>query len=185
MDRLLRTLNEAIQQARIARELPFLRAERAALLARFGELEAARQEVTQLRALPETADNGVLHAWLWLAESLIDFHQDLGDRARDRVRRAMALARSVRAPRIQALAAAWLAHMEFRDQQDVAAVEHARQALLLSGPEHHGARVKARREIARQVRVTHEILDAQTEVGLAAQPEQFVELKAALRKLGG
>jgi hypothetical protein len=143
MDRLLRTLNEAIRQARIARELPFLRAERAALLARFGELEAARQEVTQLRALPETADNGVLHAWLWLAESLIDFHQDLGDRARDRVRRAMALARSVRAPRIQALAAAWLAHMEFRDQQDVAAVEHARQALLLSGPEHHGARARA------------------------------------------
>lgn len=143
MDRLLRTLNDAIDQARIPRELPFLRAERATLLARFGELEAARQEVNQLRTLPETADNGVLHAWLWLAESLIDFHQDLSVRARDRVRRAMALARSVRAPRIQSLAAAWLAHMEFRDQQDLAAVEHARQAMLLSGPEHHSARARA------------------------------------------
>lgn len=142
-DRLLRTLNDAIRQGRIARELPFLRAERSVVLARLGELELARQEVAALRSLPESTSNGVLHAWLWLAEGLIDFHENLGARGRDRVHRSMALARSVRAPRIQALAAAWLAHLDFRDQNDASAIEHARLALQLASPDHHGARSRA------------------------------------------
>lgn len=142
-DRLLRTLDDAIQQGRIARELPFLRAERSVVLARLGELDQARREVAALRTLPQTAANGVLNAWLWLAEGLIDLHESYSDRARDRVHRALALARSVRAPRIQALAAAWLAHLDFRAQDDAAAVEHARLALQLAASDHHSARSRA------------------------------------------
>ncbi|HNG81289.1 MAG TPA: hypothetical protein PLW24_17575, partial [Burkholderiaceae bacterium] len=92
---------------------------------------------------PQTSANGVLNAWLWLAEGLIDLHESYSDRARDRVHRALALARSVRAPRIQALAAAWLAHLDFRAQDDAAAVEHAKMALQLAGPDHHSARSRA------------------------------------------
>ncbi|HNG82635.1 MAG TPA: hypothetical protein PLW24_24400, partial [Burkholderiaceae bacterium] len=142
-DRLLRTLDDAIQQGRIARELPFLRAERSVVLARLGELDQARCEVAALRTLPQTSANGVLNAWLWLAEGLIDLHESYSDRARDRVHRALALARSVRAPRIQALAAAWLAHLDFRAQDDAAAVEHARLALQLAASDHHSARSRA------------------------------------------
>lgn len=142
-DRLLRTLDEAIQQGRIARELPFLRAERSVVLARLGELDEARREVAALRALPHSAGNGVLHAWLWLAEGLIDFHEDFDARARDRVHRSLALARSMRAPRIQALAAAWLAHLDFRAQDDASAVAHARLALQLATPDQHSARSRA------------------------------------------
>lgn len=142
-DRLLRTLDDAIDQGRIAREQPFLRAERAVVLARLGELDLARREAATLRALPQTQGNGVLHAWLWLAEGLIDLHENYSDRARDRVMRSLAMARSVRAPRIQALAAAWLAHLDFRAQDDVAAVEHARLALQLAAPDHHSARSRA------------------------------------------
>jgi tetratricopeptide (TPR) repeat protein len=142
-DRLLRTLDEAIQHSRITRELPFLRAERSVVLARLGELEHARKEVSALRALPHTDGNGVLHAWLWLAEGLIDYHENFSERARDRVHRSLALARSVRAPRIQALAAAWLAHIEFRVQSDTSAIEHVKLALQLAAPDHHGARTRA------------------------------------------
>lgn len=142
-DRLLRTLDVAIHQGRIPRELPFLRAERSVVLARLGELDLARKEVAALRAIPQADGNGVLHAWLWLAEGLIDFHENFGARARDRVHRSLALARSVRAPRIQALAAAWLAHLDFRAQDDASAVEHARLALQLASPDHHSARSRA------------------------------------------
>lgn len=142
-NRLLRTLDDAIAAARLPREVPLLRAERAVLLARLGEIERMHLEVAALRATPELLTMPALNAWLWLAEGLGDFYADLSTRSRDRVRRALALARSARNPRVQALAAAWLAHLDFHVRDDAAALEHVALALGTAAAEHHGARSRA------------------------------------------
>lgn len=143
MHRLLSTLDDAIRRARIPREVPFLRAERALLYARLGECDSARREVVALRALPAVQSSPVLNAWLWLAEGLADYYENLGHRARDRVHRALALAVSLRSLPAQALASAWLAHMEFRAHDHAATAAHVATALRLAASDHHAARVRA------------------------------------------
>lgn len=143
MQRLLQALDQTITQSRIPREVPFLRAERAVLYGRLGELLRAREEIASLRALPEAQDSLALSAWLWLAEGLTDYFENFAERARDRVHRAMALASSIRAPRVHALAAAWLAHLDFRAQDDVNMVHHLHLALSTAASGHHSARARA------------------------------------------
>jgi len=143
MQRLLDRLEYGIAYGRIPREIPFLRAERAVMLVRMGEIEPARRDIAALRALTDAQTNSALNAWLWLAEGLADFFENLGDGARDRVLRAYALASSAKAPRIQALSAAWAAHLDFRAQDHAATIEHLRAALKLAQPEHYSARARA------------------------------------------
>lgn len=143
MHRLLSSLDEAIARGRIPREVPFLRAERAVVYARLGELELARREVTALRVLSEAQTSPALNAWLWLAEGLADYYENLNLRARDRVHRAMALAASLKAARVHALAAAWLAHMNFRVHDYAATVQHLSTALQMAEADHHAARSRA------------------------------------------
>ena len=73
MNRLLSRLDDAIAASRLPREVPLLRAERAVVLARLGELDRMRQEVATLRASPEMLTMPVLNAWLLLAEGLGDW----------------------------------------------------------------------------------------------------------------
>lgn len=143
MQRLLERLEYGVAHGRIPREIPFLRAERAVLLVRMGEIERARLEISALRALPDAQTNQALNAWLWLAEGLADFFENLDRGARDRVLRAYALAGAAKAPRIQALSAAWAAHLDFREQDHAAAIEHLRASLKLAQPEHCSARSRA------------------------------------------
>ncbi|MEY8875921.1 MAG: hypothetical protein AB9M60_05395, partial [Leptothrix sp. (in: b-proteobacteria)] len=143
MSRLLTALDEAIASARIPREVPFLRAERAVMRAKLGEPAFARAEIEALRAMPAAATGPVLSAWLWLAEGLVDYHETPGLRARDRVHRALALAASLKAHRLHALAAAWLAHMDFRAHDHVATAQHLATALRMAAPDHHAARSRA------------------------------------------
>jgi len=143
MYRLLTSLEEAIALGRIPGEVPFLRAERAVVHARLGELELARREVAILRGLSETQTSPALNAWLWLAEGLADYYENLSLRARDRVHRAMALAASLKSARVHALAAAWLAHMSFRVHDYTATVQHLGTALRMAAAEHHAARSRA------------------------------------------
>jgi tetratricopeptide (TPR) repeat protein len=143
MQRLLERLEYGIANGRIPREIPFLRAERSVLLVRMGEIERARREISSLRALPDAQTNQALNAWLWLAEGLADFFENLGSGARDRVLRAYALATAAKAPRIQALSAAWVAHLDFRAQDHAATLEHLRASLKLAQPDHHSARSRA------------------------------------------
>ncbi|RZS46824.1 hypothetical protein [Sphaerotilus mobilis] len=143
MHRLLRNLDEAIERARIPRELPFLRAERAVVYARLGELDLARREVQQLRQLGDTHTQTVLGAWLWLAEGLADYFENVSLRARERVGRAVVQAAQMRAPRAHSLAAAWLAHFDFRVHDYAATIEHVRIALTVAPATHHSARSRA------------------------------------------
>jgi hypothetical protein len=142
-NRQLRALDEAIAACRLPRELPFLRAERATVLARLGERAQVLLEIAALRAGADAALQPGLHAWFWLAEGLADFYADAAARAHDRVRRALALATSTRMSRVLPLAAAWMAHMDFHVGDDASAVEHAALALRTAAADHHGARARA------------------------------------------
>ncbi|MGY0197359.1 hypothetical protein ACWA7J_20035 [Leptothrix sp. BB-4] len=143
MHRLLRNLDDAIERARIPRELPFLRAERAVVHARLGEVERARREIAQLRQLGDTHTQTVLGAWLWLAEGLADYYENVSLRARERVGRAVVQAAQMRAPRAHSLAAAWLAHLDFRVHDYPATIEHVGIALKVAPATHHSARSRA------------------------------------------
>jgi tetratricopeptide (TPR) repeat protein len=85
----------------------------------------------------------VLNAWLLLAEGLGDFYADLSLRSHERVRRSLALGKAARNARVQSLAAAWLAHLDFYVRDDASALEHVALALKLARSDHHGARSRA------------------------------------------
>jgi hypothetical protein len=140
--RLLQTLDEAIAQRRAPRTVLFLRAERAVVLARLGEADRARDEIASLRAGDAVRRYPSLAPWLCLAEGLADFYADLAGRARERVRRALVLARSTRSTRALPLAAAWMAHLDFHARDDASAVTHLVLALDTAQPDHHGARAR-------------------------------------------
>ena len=140
MNRLLLALDDAVAQRRAPRALLFLRAERAVVLARLGETDRARSEIACLRTDDLARGYPSLEPWLCLAEGLADFYADLAGRARDRVRRALALARSTRSTRALPLAAAWMAHLDFHARDDASAVAHLVLALDTAQSDHHSAR---------------------------------------------
>lgn len=140
VNRCLQALDDEIARRRAPRSVLFLRAERAVVLARLGETGQARGEIASLRAEDGARDYPSLEPWLLLAEGLADFYADLAGSARERVRRALVLARSTRSTRALPLAAAWLAHLDFHTRDDVSAVEHLALALDSARPDHHSAR---------------------------------------------
>lgn len=143
MQRLLERLDREIAQGRVPRELPFLRAERAVLLVRQGEIGRARQELLALRALPEAQTNQALVAWLALGDGLAQYFDNLAAGAEANVQRAHRVAAAAKAPRIQALAAAWCAHMAFHRQDHAAVVDLLQQAFRAASPENHSAQSRA------------------------------------------
>ncbi|MBP8270743.1 MAG: hypothetical protein KAX42_02615 [Sphaerotilus sp.] len=142
MNRLLLALDDAVAQRRAPRAVLFLRAERAVVLARLGETDQARSEITSLRADGAVRSYPSLEPWLCLAEGLADFYANLAGRARDRVRRALVLARSTRSTRALPLAAAWMAHLDFHARDDASAVAHLVLALDAAQADHHSARAR-------------------------------------------
>jgi hypothetical protein len=93
-----------------------LRAERAALLARQGRLEEARKELAAIHAVYDRQPNAVVSAWVSLAEGLVAFYGDLSTSARDKMLRSLALGTAVGEQSIRSLSAAWLAHMNYLEQ---------------------------------------------------------------------
>ncbi len=121
-----------------------LRAERAGLLARQGQLEAAKAVIDELNAQRAWQPNPPLRAWLALTEGLHGYYSALGRGAQARIEQAYLLARGVGAlRRLHALAAAWLANMAFANDDMPRMAQLAREALDTALPEHHGARARA------------------------------------------
>jgi tetratricopeptide (TPR) repeat protein len=71
------------------------------------------------------------------------FYSHPGPQALDRLKRAQALARAIGHVELQALCAAWLAHLEFNANRMETMVQHAAEALRLAAPEHHAALARA------------------------------------------
>ncbi|MFM2066309.1 MAG: hypothetical protein RLZZ584_1218, partial [Pseudomonadota bacterium] len=140
---LLERLDRDIAQTRVPREVPFLRAERAVLLARLGHFERARQDVAAVRALPDAQTVPALGAWLWLADGLVDYFESVNERAYNRVQRAHALATASRSPRILALTAAWCAHLDLRRGNIDAVMRLLAESLQTATPDNHSALSRA------------------------------------------
>jgi len=142
--RLLAKLDAAIAAAPNPIEAQCLRAERAGLLARQGQLETAKAAIDELQAQLAWHPNKPLRAWLALAEGLHGYYSALGRGAQASIEQAYGLAREGGgAKRLQALAAAWLANMAFANDDMPRMATLLREALDVALPEHHGARARA------------------------------------------
>ena len=121
-----------------------LRAERAGLLARQGQLEAARAAIDELTAQLAWEPNPALRAWLALAEGLLGYYSALGRDAAGDIEQAYQLARECAAQsRLHALAAAWLANMAFANSELPRMAALAREALDVAAADDHGSRARA------------------------------------------
>ena len=119
--------------------LALLQAQRAILWVRHGWEVEARQALDHLHAQVLRHPGAELAAWLHLAEGLIAYYGTFGGGARDRVHRALVMASAAHLPSLHALAAAWLAQMDFVSRDIDSLVTHARVALTALGPADHGA----------------------------------------------
>jgi hypothetical protein len=142
--RLLAKLDAAIAAAPNPIEAKCLRAERAALLARQGQLEAAKTVIDELQAQLAWQPNTPLRAWLALAEGLHGHYSALGGGAQEGIEQAYLLSREIAAlKRLHALAAAWLANMAFSNDDMPRMAALLREAFDGALPEHHGTRARA------------------------------------------
>jgi hypothetical protein len=144
--RLLATLEAAIKSAANPIEAQCLRAERAALLARQGQLERARGAIDELNAqLAWQPNNNMLRAWVALAEGLHGYYSVIGRDAQETIELAYSLAQNggPSAVRLRATAAAWLANLAFANCDTPRMAALTREALDGAAPEHHGARARA------------------------------------------
>ena len=134
---LLAPLNRQIEGTSQPVARAVLRAERAGVLARYGYADEARREVAWLRTEFERRPDPEIFARLYLAEAWLAYYSDLSPRARDKVHRAYALSKAAGLIELQALSAAWLAHLDYVCLDTQAMAVHLREALSLSHPEHH------------------------------------------------
>jgi tetratricopeptide (TPR) repeat protein len=141
--RLLSSLDAAIAAATQPVQADCLRAERAGLLARQGQLAEARAVIASLQAQYALKSNAAVSAWVALADGLLSHFSDLNRVAHDRMRRAHALSGAARDMRLQALAAAWLAHMDYAAYDLEPMARHVAEALQLADADHHGPRARA------------------------------------------
>jgi len=110
--RLMAKLDAAIAAAANPIEAKCLRAERAGLLARQGQLEAARTQIDELNAQLAWQPNLPLRAWLALADGLHVHYSALDRGAQTSIEQAYMLAQATESlTRLHALAAAWLANL--------------------------------------------------------------------------
>ncbi len=141
--RLLTHLDAAIAAATQAGQADCLRAERAGVLARQGQMAEARTVLSALQAQYARQPNLSVSAWLSLAEGFVSYFSDLNRAARDKISRAYALGTAARDTRLRALSVAWIAHMDYVDHDMEAMARHIGECFELAGPEHHAAQARA------------------------------------------
>jgi hypothetical protein len=141
--RLLGTLDARIAKSRDPLLNTCARAERAALFARQGRLDDARAELAAIHARYDGRPSAAVSAWTSLAEGLVAFHGDLGSSARDKLLRSHALASAAGERRVRALSAAWLAHMNYLEDDFEPMVRHLGVALTEAPPDSGSALARA------------------------------------------
>jgi tetratricopeptide (TPR) repeat protein len=122
--RYLAALNESISQTSPGAKLNHLLAERAAYLARLGDLAAAREEIKNIRALGEGLTDGRLTVLINLSDGLYHYYKNMGLQSRDRLSRAFALAIATGNFDLASRAAAWLALLAYGAYDFVAVAKH-------------------------------------------------------------
>lgn len=146
--RLLSRLESDIRGAPNALTADCLRCERAAYLARLGDLDEAARELAALRERYSSHRHTVISAWIHLADGLISHYTDLAPQARDKLARAQALSAAAGLTPLQALSAAWLAHLEYLRMDAPAMARRAAEAIGLARADHHAALARAKLVVA-------------------------------------
>ncbi|HWI11548.1 MAG TPA: hypothetical protein VNU48_09485 [Burkholderiaceae bacterium] len=141
--RLLSRLEDDIRSATQTLAADRLRCERAAYLARLGEFDEATREIAAVHQRHEARPNAAISVWLNLAHGLVSHYRELGSQAHDRVRRAHAMSVAAGLTDLQALSAAWLAHLDYLRMNATGAAGHAAEALRLARSDHHAAQARA------------------------------------------
>lgn len=140
--RLLRQLDAALATEADPVRGACLRARRALQWARLGRHAEARDELAAIREAFGAAPQAEVTAWVNLAEAVSGAYDHPGPQAQDRLERALLLARAIGHAELQALCAAWLAHLDFNASRFQPMVGHAAQALQLAAPEHHAVHAR-------------------------------------------
>jgi len=143
MAHLLDHLDSQIAQAEEVFEREYLKARRASVLARHGQFADARFALAGLRSQSQRLRHPVLLAWIALVEGLIEHCETLSSGARDKFRRAHAMAQAAGDAPLTAEAAAWLSVADLNANDIAATVAHAAEALRVAPPDAHGARARA------------------------------------------
>jgi hypothetical protein len=141
--RLLMRLGAEIAAARDPLQADLLRAERASHLARLGHEDEALADIAALHARHDARPHAEMSAWLAVAEGLASHFKDMGAQASDKLKRAHALSAATGIKRLQALSAAWLAHLHYLQLDVPALARHVHEALALAEPDHHAAQSRA------------------------------------------
>jgi hypothetical protein len=139
----LERLDTAIARARNPVDTACLRAERACLLARRGNLAMARKAIDEIQQRFAWRPHAAISAWVSLAQGMMDHYSHLGPSAHDKVRRAYALSGATDLKRLHVLSAAWLSQMDFVHRDMLQMVSHVVEALAHAAPDHHAARSRA------------------------------------------
>ncbi len=141
--RLLGELETAISAATDATQADCLRAECAGLLARQGARPEAVAILGALQARNAGQSQPRVCAWQCFAEGLLTYFTDTSLRAHDKLLRAYALASEARDSRLQSLAVAWLAYMDYVALDLESMARRVAEALQLAHSQNHGARGRA------------------------------------------
>ena len=141
--RLSKSLEQRHAKAANPIERACVRADQAILLMRHGHLTEAREVLTELHGQAFQYPNPALGAWLYLSEGLMSYYTDFGSSALEKVLRAHAISRNADMKPMQALSAAWLAHIYFATHEVEPMAQFLAEALGLADPEHHAARSRA------------------------------------------
>jgi hypothetical protein len=141
--RVLARIDAAMAATRQPLALACLRAERAGHLARQGQIEVAREEIRAVHALFDRQPQAAVSAWLSLAEGLLAYFTNLSADARDKFQRSHAISRACGMTDVQALGAAWLAHMAYTRFDVAALAQYLAESLQLADPEQRNARARA------------------------------------------
>jgi tetratricopeptide (TPR) repeat protein len=146
--RLLLRLEAGIGSAKNTLEADCLRAERAAYLARLGRFEEVQAELAALHERYDARPNVEISAWVNLVEGVEIHSRSMGKAARDKILRAHALSGAAGLPKMRALSAAWLAHLDFLLADVASMTRHADEALTLAHKSHDAARARANLVVA-------------------------------------
>ena len=125
-----------------------LRAERACYLARQGHFNEVNAVLLDLRRRYELSPHAAISSWLNMAEGLLSHFSNMGSLARDKFRRAFAMSAAAGLRPLHALSAAWLANMDYHQEDIVSMVRHVAQSLQLADGAHHSARSRANLVVA-------------------------------------
>jgi tetratricopeptide (TPR) repeat protein len=116
------------------------RAERAAYLSRLGRFAEARAELGELHGRYDRSPHPAITSWTNLAEGLLSHFTDMGRVAHDKILRSHAISSAANLSRLQALGAAWLAHLDYLQVNVVSMARHLKEAVEISDTREHSTR---------------------------------------------